>query len=73
MCSGFFLIANSKVIFVPMQLQGDTINQIAQQMQSNGGDDVAIAGPSSPSAAGGSEFGFGPAGRAGVINSIANS
>lgn len=52
--------ANSKVIFVPMHLQGDVGSQIAGGSTSFGALVQNEAG----------EAGLGPAGRAGILNSV---
>jgi erythrocyte band 7 integral membrane protein len=55
--------AQSKVVFVPMQLQGDVVGQLA----SGSG-----AGPSGTSAAIREEAGEGPVARAGILDSMAH-
>lgn len=57
--------ANSKVVFVPMQLQSDVMSQL--------GHHSAGPGPSGSGSGGAiSEIGDGPAGRAGILGSVAD-
>jgi regulator of protease activity HflC (stomatin/prohibitin superfamily) len=53
--------ANSKVVFVPMQLQSDVVGQITQQQQQAAGSSQADSGDP-----------FGAAGRAGLLGAISD-
>jgi hypothetical protein len=53
---------NSKVIFVPMQLQSDVVGQLASGSSTYGGGSAIVQ----------SESGEGAVNRAGLLNSMAN-
>lgn len=61
---------NSKVIFVPMQLQSDVVGQMAASGSGNHGGGV---GSMITSEGGDSHQGMGAVGNAGLLNSLANS
>lgn len=58
--------ANSKVVFVPMQLQSDVVNQLAANPS------MVAGGSGSGSATESGEGAVNPAGRAGLLTSMAN-
>lgn len=59
--------ANSKVVFVPMQLQSDVGSQLANQASGSGGFGAMIQNE-----AGGDAGPLGAASRIGVMNSVAD-